>query len=253
MNTTFGIGNVLATGFRIWIKNFVPFTLITALIYAPMVIWGVSTVQGELDAEQFMAIDRFEKALLVMLMFVNIPVSAALTYGVVMELQGQRASIGACIATGLGRFFPVLGVAVLSVLCITGAFFLLVIPSLMVMCMLYVSTQVAVLERPGVTGALSRSRELTRGHRFEIFGLLFVLWLLAWSSAQLVEVFALPHLGDPEHAEETIARIPLYMYLNLGRLLLLGSLSSVMASVTYYLLRAEKEGTSADELARIFD
>jgi hypothetical protein len=47
--------------------------------------------------------------------------------------------------------------------------------------------------------------------------------------------------------------LPKYMYMNLGQQMVLGSLGAVMSSVAYYFLRAEKEGTSADELAAVFD
>ncbi|HMG24261.1 MAG TPA: hypothetical protein VK607_23160, partial [Kofleriaceae bacterium] len=43
------------------------------------------------------------------------------------------------------------------------------------------------------------------------------------------------------------------LIINLADGMIAGSLSAVMASVAYYFLRAEKEGTSAAELAAIFD
>ena len=123
MNTTFGIGNVLATGFRIWVKNFVPFMLITALIYSPVLIWGISSVAGATTAQSLDHAAKYLPFVLFLTLPLNILVSAALTYGVVMELQGQRASIGACISTGVVRFFPSLGVGLLSFLCILGGLF----------------------------------------------------------------------------------------------------------------------------------
>ena len=43
------------------------------------------------------------------------------------------------------------------------------------------------------------------------------------------------------------------MYVDLARMVVTASLSSVMASAAYYYLRREKEGTSAGELARVFE
>jgi len=243
MNTTFGVGNVLGSGFRIWIKNFIPFMVITALIYSPVLIWNISAVQGELTDERIAAVARAVGYGALLTVVLNILVSSALTYGVVMELQGRRASIGTCISTGLVRFFPTLGVAILSLLCFIGGTILLVIPGVIMYCMLYVATQSAVLERPGVMGALKRSRELTQGHKLEIFGLLFVLGLLNFGLKKLVESVMLSSAQD----------IPRYVYTFLAEQMILGSLSAVMASVAYYFLRAEKEGTSATELAAIFD
>ena len=252
MNTTFGIGNVLSTGFRIWIKNFVPFMVITVLIYSPVLIWGISTVQGEMTTERIGNAAQVLQAVNSLSFLLNILVSAALTYGVVMELQGQRASIGACISTGLARFFPALGTGLLSLLCIFGGSILLVVPGLIALCMLYVATQASVLERPGVLGALKRSRALTKGHKFEIFGLVVLLFLLTLGVGKLCQTLTLPHLGERGSLEELLHNFPKYMYLNFAQLMILGSLGSVMASVAYYFLRAEKEGTSVDELAAVF-
>ncbi len=242
MNTTFGIGNVLATGFRIWAKNFIPFMVITALLYSPAIVWNLSALHGELTQERLISLQQSLRYSPFLLFFLSILVSAALTYGVVMELQGQRASVGACVATGLGRFFPVLGVCCMAGLCVGGASLLLLVPGLIVFCMLYVAAQAAVLERPGVMGALRRSRELTQGHKLEIFGLLVILGLMNFGLQLLI--------GTTVDAVEDLHR---YVYMIIAEQMVSGSVSAVMASVAYYFLRAEKEGTSASELAAIFD
>jgi len=243
MNTTFGIGNVLATGFRIWVKNLIPFMLITALIYSPVLIWSISSVQGEMTGDRLSAAVKAIQYGSLLMGLLNILVSAALTYGVVMELQGQRSSIGACITTGLTRFFPALGVAILSALCIAGGMILLIIPGVIIYCMLYIATQCAVLERPGLLGALKRSRELTRGHKGEIFGLLIILVLLNFGLRWVVTSVTLTgSANDFSH----------YAYVLLVEQMIVGSIGAVMASVAYYFLRAEKEGTSAQELAAVF-
>jgi hypothetical protein len=249
MNTTFGIGNVLATGFRIWLKNFIPFTLITALIYVPLWIWGITSVQGEMTPDRFTHVVRDLQTVILLTGVLNLFVAAALTYGVVMELQGQRASVGACIATGFSRFFPVLGVVLLSALCAGGATLLLIIPGVIVFCMLYVATPTAVLERPGVMGALGRSRELTRGHRLEIFGLVLILALLGFGLRMVVQTMTL----DPRHLDATLHNAPAYVFITLFEQMVVNSIGAVMASVAYYFLRAEKEGVSAAELAAVFD
>jgi uncharacterized membrane protein len=248
----FSVGKVLGTGFRIWFKNLIPFMLITALIYTPLVVWGISIVQGEPELESLVSdLGRFSKYSAGLVMLLNIFVSAALTYGVVMELQGQHASVGSCIATGMTRFFPVLGVAFMTSICVIGGAILLVIPGIIVACMLYVSTQVAVLEQPGVMASLSRSRELTKDRRLQIFGLLLLLGVMNWGLMKIIETVML----DPGSVTEdnVHSKLRMYMYVDLGRALIVGSLGSVFAAVSYYFLRGEKEGTSAAELAHVFE
>ena len=65
---------------------------------------------------------RFDQVMLAAVFLLNPFISAAVTYGVVMQLQGRRASIGTCIGVGFGRFFPVLGVTLLSTLLIGAGF-----------------------------------------------------------------------------------------------------------------------------------
>src|SRR6185295_7168266 len=126
----------------------------------------------------------------------------------------------------------------------------LIIPGIIVFCMFYVATTASVIERPGVMGALERSRELTRGHKMEIFGILFLMLLLS-----VVASFVLGGIvvSKPTTIEAAFDSMRHQLYFNLGHEIIFGSLSAVMASVTYVFLRVEKDGTSTAELAAIFD
>jgi hypothetical protein len=252
MENRFTIGAVLGTGFKIWFKNLPAFLLITLVVYIPLIIWGLQIAHGEMSYARLHQFDQYS-GLAVMLL--NIFAAAAITYGVVMELQGQHAGIGACFATGLARFFPVLGVALLSGICIGLGLLLLVVPGIIVFCMLYVSTPAAVLERPGITGALGRSKELTQGHKLEIFGLLFLVGLINVGLSYLAqEIFVKGGSVDSTLTELDVAgMVRRVIYVQLALNVIIGSLGAVMQAVAYYYLRNEKEGTSANELARIFD
>ena len=251
MENRFSVGAVLGTGFKIWFKNLPAFLLITIVVYIPMIIWGIQLTTGEMNYDRIMTFDKYAG---VAVMLLNIFTAAAITYGVVMELQGQHAGIGACFATGLARFFPVLGVAILSGLAIGAGFICLIIPGIIVYCMLYVSTPAAVLERNGITGALGRSRELTQGHKLEIFGLLFLIGLITVGLSYLAQELIVKG-GDIDKlstiAIDSLIRRAIYVQLALN--IIISSLGGVMQAVAYYYLRNEKEGTSANELGRIFD
>ena len=245
----FSVGNTLSLGFRIWFKNLPAFLLITVLIYTPFLLWGI--VAASDPGESFERLLTFGRFSAPAMMVLNTFVASALCYGVVMELQGQHAGVGTCIATGLARFFPVLGVAMLSAIATVGGFLLLVIPGLIVMCMLYVSTVVAVLERPGVMASLHRSRELTAGRRWGVFGVLFVVGLVNFGLEKLVQVVMFDESKlTPENVHRMVRN---YIYVDLGHTVVVGSIGAVMSAVAYYLLRSEKEGTSASELASVFE
>jgi predicted outer membrane lipoprotein len=71
--------------------------------------------------------------------------------------------IGAGLLAGIATFF---------------GFILLIVPGLFLLTIWAVVAPVVVIERPGVLPSLSRSRELVRGHGWQVFGVIVVLFLL---------------------------------------------------------------------------
>ena len=242
MNEQFGVGSVLGMGFRVYARNIIAFTLITAVLYIPLI--GYTTWFINSDTASVDSLLKFGLIVLALQLVLDSFVTATLTYGVVKELQGQRASIGSCIVVGFKRMLPALGVGLLTGLAIIGGLILLIVPGIIAACMLYVATPSSVIEQPGVFGALRRSRELTLGHKGGVFGIRFMLWLIGWGIGKIEEAAFTPH---------TFADMKTSMYINLGIQVILGTLAAVVAAVAYYALRAEKEGTSANELAAVFE
>jgi hypothetical protein len=242
----FGVGRVLGMGFKIWARNLIPFTVLAVLIYSPMVIWSamlasnpLAHIDSLLHWDLYLGLFSFAS---------NVAIAAVLTYGVVMELQGSHASMGACVAKGISRLLPVIGVVLLSTLAIVAGMIALVVPGIIISLMLYVATPVAVIEKTGVVASMKRSRELTFGHKGSIFVIVFVLGILGYVVRQVETQTLVPH--DPAKA---LAALPMLIYVELGTVIVLGALGAVMSAVAYYFLRLSKEGTSAQELASVFE
>jgi hypothetical protein len=242
MNESFSVGNVLGRGFGIYFRNFIPFTLLAAVIYLPIILWTYVVFSN--DNLSLEAISHWQKIEPILKLLLSSLLTATLTFGVVKELQGERASIGACVATGFKRMLPALGVGIVTGLAIVGGLILIIIPGIIALCMLYVATPVSVIEKPGVFDSLRRSRELTSGYKGSIFGIVFILFLLAFAA-----VFILQSAYTPT----TIHQLRTFAILTVAIDLFFAAIGSVMAAVAYYLLRAEKEGTSAHELASVFE
>jgi hypothetical protein len=271
MNTKFGLGRVLATGFRIWVKNFVPLFVLTAVTHLPLILWAVVLTVGRLDYEQMRSMATFEMASVYLAGLLNMIASGLAAYGVVMQLRGKRTSIFACLASG-ERLFPMLGAMILPGLAVIGAFLCSAVPwailiaavpgllvgvataggicsslvALYVHAMLYVAVPAAALEPTSVRGTLSRSRALTRGHRIRIAVLTVLVLAIAFA---LAAALSFMNWG----ASFSALRYRLWVYLDLVRSVLIGSFHATLAGVVYYYLCAEKEGTSAVELVEIFD
>jgi hypothetical protein len=237
MNKSFGVGSVLGMSFRVYGRNFIPFTVIAALLYIPMIAWTwTSSIESFADLKHLMLVGALQSLL-------NCFVSATVTYGVVKELQGQRAGIGACLATGFSRMLPVFGVAILVGIIVGIGSLLLIVPGIIAMCVLYVAMPASVIEKPGIMGALSRSSELTRGYRGSIFGIVLILFVLGYALSR-IETSMFPI---------TLETFRTYMYINIGTSIVLSALNAVGVAVCYSQLRTEKDGTSVDDLAKVFE
>ncbi|HEY4241902.1 MAG TPA: hypothetical protein VGM88_18905 [Kofleriaceae bacterium] len=234
-NERFSYDRVIDRTFTVWARNVVPFLLITTIVYLPIVVWGLVAA----NADSTSAAKAFVNDASGVATLLGLAASAAVNYGVVKELQGERATIGACLATGLRRFLPVFGVAILMSLAILGGLLLLIIPGLIMATMFYVALPAAVIERPGLLGALKRSRELTAGYRWPIFGLMFLFALMQFVAGFIVAALFMQSAT--------------MIYAEIIAWIVLGSLGACMSSITYFLLRNDKEGITASELAQVFE
>ena len=111
------------------------------------------------------------------------------------------------------------------------------------MTMLWVAIPAAVIEKPGVIGSLSRSADLTKGYRWQIFGIIVIVTVIA-----LVAGFAIAFAIVVSDADPTI--------LVLGNLIITALFTAfwaVISAVGYHDLRVVKEGVGIEELAAVFD
>ena len=87
---------------------------------------------------------------------------------------GQRTPVGDLFSGALAILFPLLGLMVLMSLAIALGLVLLIVPGVILICMWAVAAPALIAERSSVTAALDRSRRLTEGVRWPIFGLLLI-------------------------------------------------------------------------------
>jgi hypothetical protein len=242
--TPLSVGNVLGRTFSIWAKNFVPFTVLAAIVYSPMLIALLVLISGQ---PTLRGLTTFLGALSLFSLILSIPATAAIIYGVFQELHGQRVSLGQSVSVGLRRLLPVLGTSLLVGLCVTGGFILLVIPGFILMCMLWLAVPVAVVEGQGGTGALGRSRSLTEGVKGTIFGILFVIGAINYLASFILQK---AFLGS---GAASMGSIKLYLVLVTVLSMLALTLNAVANAVAYHDIREAKEGVHIDELIAVFE
>lgn len=273
MQETYSAGRALGLGLKVLLRNLIPFTILSLVIAAPYFAYAylaLDDMHFDLDGG-FVGDDALGIKLTVIGMLVGLLTSSTLTYGVVMELKGQRASMAACVVTGLRRFFPVLGVGILIGLIVGipavlvgvvvwmarlelfGVLLLAVVVAL-VYAIYYVAIPASVIERPGVSGALLRSRELTAGRRRQVVSTILLVMVVHYGvhyviADSMIDVRELVGGGQ----DAVLHLVKKLTWVDVGLTTLFSMVGGCVAACTYYLLRSEKEGVSADDLASVFD
>jgi hypothetical protein len=170
-------------------------------------------------------------------------------YGTVTDLNGKRASIGACLSVGLGSFLPLFAIGILSYIAIACGMILLIVPGLMLLTAWIVAVPAYVAERPGIFAAFGRSAELTRGNRWRIFALLIVYLVVVIIVEALAGVF-----GNASRIASGQG-IPMIQSLVLLPVIAIASglITSAGVAALYVELRRIRDGVGPSELAAVFD
>jgi hypothetical protein len=178
---------------------------------------------------------------------------AALVRAFAGYLKGERASIGACLATGLRKLLPLLGLSILMALGLTVGFLLIIVPGVILYVLWSVAFPALVADDLGVIESLGRSVELTKGARWRIFGLLALMAVMIWILSLVTTVFGIAGSGALDPVSMSRGSLPiLYLAANaVTSTLILVFTASVQTSL-YVTLREWKEGPQTDALAAIF-
>lgn len=236
--STFQIGEALSKTFSVWGSNLLPLVLVTLIVNVPTLFFMRQELQavGTKDAQLWSALAQVSSGLM------GVLATGAVTYAVVQQLRGRPCGMGEALSVGAARFFPVIGVALLSMLCILGGLLLLFVPGVIASLMLFVATPVAIIERPGVVASLKRSSELTKGVKLPLFVLLYLIIGIATGILMYT-------LGMGIRSAELTTK-----WVVLGAThVLVQSFSAVLPAVIYVLLRKSRDGASVEDLAKVFD
>lgn len=253
----FTVGGVLSRTLRVWWAHVWSFGAMSLVVYAPMLV-GFALVwaafQGALaprapgpgELARGMALAFAGGAASLALAVVQM---GAVTYGTVRWLHGERAAFGRMVAVGLRRGLPVVGTGFLVWLLTFAGLLLVFVPGIVFLVAACVAVPAAVVERPGVLGALRRSFELTRGSRWALFAAGLVLLVVLWVLSALLQVAATLVVPALPPAWAVGAMLVASQVGNV----LFSVLPVVAIAVCYHDLRQAKEGVDTAELARVFE
>ena len=181
--------------------------------------------------------------------------AAAVTFGTLQYLRGEQKDFGRCLGHGFAVMAPVSGAALLvgliagipaaglvtlGIIADSPIIFVGLVLAPLIAVPFLVAVPAAALERKGVSSALARSIELTRGNYGRLLGLVLLM------GAVYVAIVAV--MGA---TVDVIVGIILPF--TLAALLAYGTFAAVLAAVLYLELRRVKEGNGAEDTAKLFD
>jgi len=233
----FRIGNVLSKTATLLSRNFLIFFVVALVAALPRLLW----VGAEGWNAESLPWGRFVGGFFLFLVL-NTLAQAVILYGAFQAMRGRPVNLGECLKVGLSRFFPIIGLAICAYLCIWIGLIFLIVPGIILGIMWYVGTPVCVVEKKGPMASLGRSSELTKGHRWKIFGMLLLLFIVAALVGGIIDAL----LG--------LSRSPVLVALGtLAWTGVWGAFYAIFGVVTYHDLRVAKEGVDIHEIAAVFD
>lgn len=246
------IGRVYGQAFRAIALNplaIVGVALIFALLPQLATTW-LASLNGTGDYSVVLAFGSLTGLGYILSVVFSVLAQGALVRATVAASEGRRAGFGESLGAALPVALPLIGLSIVVGIGVALGFVFLIVPGIILYVMWIVSAPVLVEERTGVFGAMSRSRELTKGARWNVFALLLtagVLYLVFTIVVGLLVVaLGMPRLGD--------TAVGLWPALVGGTILgtITTALWSVIVSSLYVELRQWKDGPAEAALSEIF-
>jgi hypothetical protein len=248
----FRIGQVFSRAWSVFSGNFLKFMVVTGIAgLPPLLVPAPAPATPE---------NPFGGAGLsfILIMFLTIVLGtlsqAIVLYGAFQDMRGRPVSLADCLKVGLHRLLPIIGLALTEGVALMLASMLLIVPGLILYMMWFVATPVCVVEQLGPFRSLGRSRQLTKGHRWKLFGLTLAILIPALIVGAILGavMFAVSGTGG-FLAMTTALATPLGQVVNLIWSAAWGAFYAVMVVVTYHDLRVAKEGIDTEQIAAVFE
>jgi hypothetical protein len=233
----FDFGRVTGRIFNLIGRNFTSFFFM-ALVFTglPSIVINVIVTSASVDAGTFLAT--------VTLLIFSTLLQGALTRASLDDLSGKVVSAQAALGTSFTRFLPLLGLGILVYLGVIVGLILLIIPGVILILRWMVCAPALVAEGIGISKAMARSAELTDGHRWPIFGLTIIYFIIVLVLNSMADALT-AGLGGSASTAGLIIRTANDAFQSM--------IVTVGAASIYFELREIKEGVSVGEIAAVFE
>jgi len=272
--SNFRVGRVFDHTTSVYTRNFLPFSLVNLVASAPLVLFTVYA--GGHSSLPALATGALVSTLTTLAAGIfGLLSQAILVSAAFQDLRGRPVNLLESVKVALRRFFPVLGLIVVAVLglilfatCIVlvpavvsfGTIRVSAVPSvfpaitfivtfisliaavLALIVRWFVAVPICVVERFGPWKSLKRSSQLTKGHRWRVLGILLLVYVTSLIIGQIIAV-----------TTNALGGRLVAIFASLLWNTIWGAVFAILVVVTYYELRAAKEGVDIDQVAAVFD
>jgi hypothetical protein len=218
----------------------VPFLTIAAVFEAPLLLWNVYSRSEQIPGKPPELLVTYTIVAALLSVITNYLVVGTLLFGVFKHLRHEPFTWGECLVQGLRKFPSIFGTSIVVGLAAALGFILCFVPGFYVMTVYAVAVPATVVEGKGVFASMSRSKALTTGHGWPVFGALVLAGIIVGIPA-LVATIAL--------AKDPVVLIIITSAWQVFSV----AFQAVLSCVIYYQLREVREDLDAPELAAAFD
>ena len=167
--------------------------------------------------------------------------------GVLVGREGEAANAGDALRVAARRFLPMLALTILWALGLVVGYLLIVVPALILLTMWSVSAPALVAEGLGPIAAFGRSRALTKGFRWPVFGALILFGIVYLVVTGVLQGGSMVGMITLYQSSPVAA-----MALGIVIAAVMGIFNAAFLAGLYGELREVKEGGSKSRLADVF-
>jgi hypothetical protein len=180
-------------------------------------------------------------------------VQGALVRATLAYARGERATLGQCVSASLSVLLRLIGLAILMGLGIWFGMMFFLVPGIILFVMWSVASPALVAERTGMFAAFGRSRYLTKGARWQVFGVEAIILVVYYLFLAAFGALMVSTLGFNATSIALNGGLPLnWLLATIISSVVVSTAWSTVQSSLYVELRNWKEGLPEQALEEIF-
>jgi len=236
----FRVGSAIVRSFSVLWRHPLTFFVVSLIASSPMLLLAGTQMSASTTSETVQELLWIVLNLAVLTLFDTFGKAVVIHAAFQGMRGGGPVRLIESLNVGLHQFWSLIGLAFASFLTSLG-FLLLMVPGLVLATIWFVVLPACIVERLGPWTSLRRSLQLTKGHRWKVFGLVLLLLVPTWGSSFVGWLLS-------SATSELVGTVGELLCTTIGT-----AITAAVVVVTYYDLRVVDEGADIERLAVVFD